>query len=146
MCLFQSVKVSFNKVKGLLHIVFGVNVFNQLIFFFNRVISLKSSEINKLYGQINLLNSLKTQLYKLAFRELRHNFEFLSVKNCHSYLEIPLSKWHNCSGRLKILVDYGGILAWLELEELKFCWLGKATIRFCSSCASGCVPSVIPSL
>jgi len=30
------------------------------------MISLKSSEINKYYGQINLLNSLKTKLYKLS--------------------------------------------------------------------------------
>jgi len=43
---------------------------------------------------------------------------------------------------LKILVDLGGILAWDYLEELVYGWLGRATIRFCSSCGSGCLPSV----
>jgi len=50
------------------------------------------------------------------------------------------------SDKLKILIDLAGILAWLELEELEFGWLGRATIKFCSSCASGCVAGVIPSL
>jgi len=44
------------------------------------------------------------------------------------------------------LVDLGGILAWLELEELVFGWLGRATIRSCSSYAFGCVPGVVPGL
>jgi len=54
--------------------------------FFNQLISLKSSETNLLYRQINLLNSLKTKLYKLSFREMRHDFEFFSAKNNHSSL------------------------------------------------------------
>jgi len=63
--------------------------------FFNRLISLKSSEINRLYGQINLLNSLKTKLYKLSLIELLHNFQFLRVKNSQSSLKNSLFESHN---------------------------------------------------
>jgi len=34
---------------------------------------------------------------------------------------------------LKIFVELGGILTWLEFKELEFGWLGRTTIRFCSS-------------
>jgi len=99
--------------------------------FFNRLISLKLSEINRWYGQINLLNSLKTKLYKLSFIELWHDFEFFSVKNSQSSLENPISLNHTtASARFKILIDLKGILSWLELEEFKFGWLGRATIKF----------------
>jgi len=112
--------------------------------FFNRMISVKSSEINKLYEKFNRLISLKTKQYKLSFRKLRHDFEFLSVKISHSSMENTFSLNHTAASvRLKILVNLGGILAWLELEELEFGWLGRATIRFYSSCASCCVPDVI---
>jgi len=55
------------------------------------MISLKSSEINKYYGQINLLNSLKTKLYKLSLESWGTIFEFLSAKNNHASLENSLS-------------------------------------------------------
>jgi len=41
-------KIGFNKIKGLLYIVFGTNVFNQLNYCFNRLISLMSSEIKQI--------------------------------------------------------------------------------------------------
>jgi len=85
-----------------------------------RLIPLKSSEINKLYRQINLLNSLTNKIYKLVFREMGYDFEFLSVKNNHTLLENSLSESHSCSCRLKILVDLGDIFAWLKLEEHMF--------------------------
>jgi len=78
---------------------------------------------------------------------LGHDFEFLNAKNNHSSLENSLSLNHTAaSGRLKILVNLGGILPWLELEELEFGLLGRATIRLLSSCASCCVPDVILGL
>jgi len=68
----------------------------------------------------------------------------LSAKNCHSSLENSLSLNHTAaSGRLQILVDLGGILAWWELKELVYGCLGKASIRFCSSCAFGYVSSAL---
>ena len=103
---------------------------------FNRLISLKSSEINRLYEQINLLNSLMTKLYKVVLIDMRYKLRFFSVKNSHTILENSIYESHNCSCRLKILVDLRGILAWLKLEEHVLDWLGRASIRFCCSCAS----------
>jgi len=34
------------------------------------------------------------------------------------------------------LVDLGGFLAWLKLEEHVFGWLGRASIKFCCTCTS----------
>jgi len=59
-------------LKGLLY-NFWYKYIQSVELFLNRLISLKSSKINRLYRQINLLNSLKTKLYKLSFRALRYN-------------------------------------------------------------------------
>ena len=63
------------------------------------------------------------------------NWDFLSAKNSHTYVEKSPSESHSCSCRLN-LVELGGILAWLELEEHMFGCLGRSFIRFCCSCAS----------
>jgi len=52
---------------------------------------------------------------------LRKDFEFLSAKKAiHQGKPLFLFNHTIESVRLKILVDLGGILAWLELEELEF--------------------------
>jgi len=73
-------------VKRLTIYTFRYECIKSFELFFNQLISLKSSEINRLYEQINMLNSLKAKLYKL-----RDDFEFLSMKNNHSSLENSLS-------------------------------------------------------
>jgi len=83
------------------------------------------------------------RLYKLCFREQRSDSEFLSLKTYYSSLEKTSSlNYTTARWRLKILVDLSGILAWWKLEELVYGWLGRANIRFCSSCAFGCLLSV----
>jgi len=57
--------------------------------------------------------------------------------------ELSLSKLHNCKVKIE---DLGGILALWKLEKLVYGWLRRATIRFCISCASSCLPSVIPGM
>ena len=98
---------------------------------FNRLISLKSSEINKLYRQINLLNSLMTKLYKLVLREMRYNFRFLSAKNSDAKLETLSLYYIVWSCWSKILET---LFAWWKLEEYVFRWPGRASTRFCYSC------------
>jgi len=84
--LFNLLKKVFNRLKGLMHVIW-FECIQSVELLFNRLISLKSSEINKLYRQINLLNSLMTKLYKLVLREMRYNFRFLSAKNSDAKLE-----------------------------------------------------------
>jgi len=67
------------------------------------------------------LNSLKIKLYKRVFKEVDNDFEFLRAKNNYSCLENSISLNHTTTiGRLNILVDYGGIYAWLGVEEPEF--------------------------
>jgi len=70
--------------------------------------SLKLGVINRLYKQINMLNSLMTKLYKLVFREIRYELRFLSRKNSHTYLENSISLNH-----IVAVVDWR---SWLILE------------------------------
>jgi len=63
---------------------------------------------------------------------MRYNFEFERKKQSYTSgkLSPSLSESHSCSYRLKILIDLGGIFAWLKLEEHMFGWLGEASIDF----------------
>jgi len=54
-------------LKGLLYIVYGMNVFNQLNCF-NRLNSLKSSEINRWYRKFNRLISLELNYISCDFK------------------------------------------------------------------------------
>ena len=108
MCHFQSIKKFFNMLKDLLHIVLVACI--QLVeLLFNQLISLKSSEINRLYEQINLLNSLMTKLYKLVFRDMSNNLRFLSAKNSDTNLENS----HSVSGLHSVQ---------LLIEDLDWSW------------------------
>jgi len=78
--------MGFNRLKGLLYIVSGMNAFSQLNYF--------SIDLFHLC-QVKSADCMENSMYKLCFREQRCEYEFLSTKLCHSSLESSLSTIHS---------------------------------------------------
>jgi len=104
--------MGFNMLKGLFYIVFGMNVFNQLNYFSIDWFHLSQVKSTDCMKSSTDWYHLRPDYISCLSESWGTIFEFLSTKTYHSSLE-NLSLNHTvASGRLKILVDLGGIFAW----------------------------------
>jgi len=95
--------MGFNKLKCLLYVVSGMNVFNQLNCFFHQLISLKSSDNNRMCEKFNQLISHKPDYISCVFESKGTIMHFFSAKTCHSSPKNSFFALHNCKVKIEDL-------------------------------------------